>query len=394
MTRLQIGFDRLMLIFIKRILLLATLCITSACVTGPMQQKIEYEATFNHALFDQTRVIEVGEVTRLNDQQKREFFEFYNDPKFALTEKHLRVATYLGLLLDQFTYSEKTYTAQQVIDAKGGNCLSLTMLTTAFARLVDVDIKYQLLEQNPTYSIDNNVLVTSDHLRAVLTVAKTQSGRLNTVSRIRIDYFDTDGYSYIDNISVPTQLSMFYSNIAAEQLVASNYDSAYAHAHQALKLDPNNASALNTIGLAHHKKGDEVGAERVFKFGLRSLSDDAIFVNNYANLLRRQKRDEELSVLLKSAGQRRKHPWKWVQEGEAEYEHGNYRHALQHYQRAISLAPDLHQLYFLAGRASYAAGNKIASQNFLNKALALANDMGSKKAYKRKLSAFKPTQYD
>jgi len=79
------------------------------------------------------------------------------------------------------------------------------------------------------------MLITSDHLRAVITSQRLDDQGFAQVGGIRIDYFDTDGLSYIDNISVDEQISLFYSNVAVEELLAKNYDSAFANAEYALQ---------------------------------------------------------------------------------------------------------------------------------------------------------------
>jgi len=54
----------------------------------------------------------------------------------------------------------------------------------------------------------------------------------------------------------------------------------------------------------------------------------------------------------------------------------------------LLLAPDLHQLYLLAGLASYAAGNTQQSHQHLTQAFKLANEPTDRAHYKRKLNAF------
>lgn len=370
-------------------------CLLGGCVSStPISSRTEQQLPeFNYALFTPTPVVSADEIVRLTAEQQRAFFEFYNNPKFSLTPAHERVASYIGILLDQFTYSEETYTARQALEQKGGNCLSLTVLTTAFAQLAGVQISYQLLEQNPVYSIDNSLLITSDHLRAVLVSHHSSESGFDSLLRLTIDYFDTDGLSYVDNVSVEAQMSMFYSNRAADALVRGDYNLAFSNAERALQHYPENASALNTIGILHRKQGDLARAEKIYKFGLSNLSKGSIFVRNYVSLLANQERDVEIAQLLSEANNHNNdHPWQWVRAGRAEYQAGNYGKALKYYERAIKLAPEVHQLHLFAGRASYAAGDVRSSKRYLSKALALAKDAKSKRSYKKKLFALRSTK--
>jgi len=258
----------------------------------------------NQSLFKTVPVIAPEAVLYLDDKQRDKFFRFLNDPNFLATPRHERVATYIGLILDQFTFSDKTLTTQQSLSTKSGNCLSLTLLTTAYANLAGVKVTYQLLDRNPIYNIDNNnLLVTSDHLRAVLhsSVNQNEDGFWST-SRIRIDYFQTDGLSYVDNIDTGFQLSLFYSNLAVEKLSRRELDSAFSYAEKALSIHKSNSSALNTIGIVHRKRGDLAKAEEIFLHGAKHFDKAPTFLRNYTAVA--------------------------------------YNQAVSYYQRALLLAPD------------------------------------------------------
>jgi len=345
----------------------------------------------NQSLFKTVPVIAPEAVLYLDDKQRDKFFRFLNDPNFLATPRHERVATYIGLILDQFTFSDKTLTTQQSLSTKSGNCLSLTLLTTAYANLAEVKVTYQLLDRNPIYNIDNNnLLVTSDHLRAVLhsSVNQNEDGFWST-SRIRIDYFQTDGLSYVDNIDTDFQLSLFYSNLAVEKLSRRELDSAFSYAEKALSIHKSNSSALNTIGIVHRKRGDLAKAEEIFLHGAKHFEKAPTFLRNYTAVLEKQSRNVDASLIESIATESdHDHPWKWVRAGKAAYNNGAYNQAVSYYQRALLLAPDLHQLYLLAGLASYAAGNTQQSHQHLTQAFKLANEPTDRAHYKRKLNAF------
>ncbi|MFT6408863.1 MAG: tetratricopeptide (TPR) repeat protein [Arenicella sp.] len=345
--------------------------------------------TFNQQLFDPSTVISEERIFHLNAEQKADFFEFLNNPKFVATPRHVQVATYMGLILDQFTFSDKTLTTRESLASKSGNCLSLTVLTTAFADLAGVDVSYQLLDQNPIYSIDQGMLVTSDHLRAVLRSEPTEGGTFSSVSRVRIDYYQTDGLSYVDNVSTNYQRSLFYSNLAVEKLSSDDIDSAFSYASRALDIYQQNASALNTMGILHRKRGDLAKAEEIYLHGAKYFDKGPTFIGNYTALLDSQSRQVDLSQLARSKSSKVvDHPWPWVRAGKKSFDNGDYDKAVSFYQHALQLAPDLHQVYLLAGDASYAKGNAAQSRQYLVQALRLANDTTDRSSYKRKLEAF------
>lgn len=392
------------LLFVKLFLFIAALLL-SACSTPGSSSRAYFDSAtvesehgfetlpaFNPALFEPKEVIDFSQITKLTDDQKQDFLRFFHNPKFKLTSPDSRVATYLGLVLDQFTYSINTNTAQETLSSLSGNCLSLTILSTVFAELAGVDIHFQLLDQNPVFSINKNLLVTSDHLRAVLqSSSETADGTWsNQVSYTRIDYFDTAGLVYVDAISLQTQQSLFYSNLAIEYLSENDLDSAFSYARHALKVDINNASALNTIGILHNKRGDTATAEKVYQYGALNYSKAPIFLRNYKNLLEQQGRDLDLYFSLAESNLNdQTHPWEWVRAGQKAYNSGNYKDAESYYEKAIELVPDVPEVYAFAGRASLATGNKYKSKKYFLKAYKLSEHTEGEQLYKGKLLALK-----
>lgn len=363
----------------------------SACVTLKTEDSLM--PSFNESLFKTSPIIDVDQITHLNQAQQEAFLRFYNDPKFALTPPHARVASYLGLLVDQFTYSEKTFTAQQTLDNLAGNCLSLTMLSTALAELVGVEIHYQLLDQNPIFSINEKLLVTTDHLRAVLkSTPKVVNGELSSrISFTRIDYFNTSGLSYVDNVSVQNQKSLYYSNLAIENLTNKDINTAYAYAKKALDIYPDNVSALNTMGILHRQRGDAVTAEKLYEFGALNYAKAPVFLGNYKSLLASQGRDAEINTFLVAAKQKSgvTHPWEWVRAGKVAFSNGEYTDAVSYYKKALAIAPDIPEVHAYAGQASFAAGKEFQSKKFFIDAYKLSKGTDDQLIYKKKLLALK-----
>jgi cytochrome c-type biogenesis protein CcmH/NrfG len=76
-------------------------------------------------------------------------------------------------------------------------------------------------------------------------------------------------------------------------------------------------------------------------------------------LLDSQNRDVDLSLLARDEFSKvQDHPWQWIRAGKKSFDNGDYDKAVSFYECALHLAPDLHQVYLLAGDASYAKGNK------------------------------------
>lgn len=347
--------------------------------------------TFNQTLFDsnQTAIVQ-KQITQLSYLQQQSFLNYFHDPLNLPTPSHERVANYLSIIVDRFQYSDKTLTAEQSLNSMSGNCLSLAALTTAFADLADVDIKYHLLAENPVFSIEGDLLITSDHLRSVVTSPWIKEKGLPWKSKrgIRIDYFPTNGLKYVDDIPKAEHTSMFYSNIAVESIAVDNLDKAFAYAKKALEVYPSNKSALNSMGIVHRRLGDLSKAEEIYRFGANRPGDKTVFLRNLSVLLTAQSRFEEvLSLRQKIDKKNRSNPWQWVNSGRKAQREGDFHVALSHYQRAILIAPDLHQVHSDIAITNYAMGRKSTSRRYFQKAINLAAEGKDKASYQRKLSA-------
>jgi tetratricopeptide (TPR) repeat protein len=273
----------------------------------------------------------------------------------------------LSIIVDRFNYSDKTLTAEQSLNSMSGNCLSLAGLTTAFADLVGVNIKYHLLAENPVFNIEGDLLITSDHLRSVLTGPWIQEDNLPWKSKrgIRIDYFPTTAMKYVDNIAKDEQSSMYFSNIAVESISIRDYDKAFAHAKRALDIYPQNKSALNSMGIIHRRRGDLTKAEEIYRFGANTTGNKTVFLRNLSVLLNSQFRFQEaLSLKQEITQQGRENPWQWVASGRKGQGNGDFNVALSHYQRALSIAPDLHQINSHIAITNYAMGHKSISRRY------------------------------
>ncbi len=349
---------------------------------------------FNDELVSQSVYIESAEeITRLSDDVKRDFYRYYNKKELANYSDVHRVSSYIGLLMDQFTYSQKTYTAQETIDNLGGNCLSLTILTTAIAKLAGVEVSYDLLNNNPTYALDEDMLVTSDHMRAVLNSGWMDANDtlFKVRGRITIDYFDTEGMMFAQNISPVYQLSLYYSNRAVELMLKKRYDEAFRFAEKATAIYPDNDSALISLAILHRRLGDSEVSESIYQYGLaKGLNQSPVFYRNYAGMLETDGRVDEIANLEEMYAQvKENHPLEWIRAGKRAHREGQYELAIKHFNRALKITPELTGLHLLSARANLALGRLDETDARLYQALSDAQTQGESAVYQRKLAKFR-----
>jgi len=368
---------------LRLLLILSSLCLQSCVHTADWQDvssAVPPVTVANYLQDDASNDLPtLNDLLELEQTVKDDFYRYFNDPKFSGHSAIERVSSYLALLVDQYSYSENTYTAQQTVNNKGGNCLSFTLLTTALARLAGVDVSYDLLNSDPTFTLEDDVLISADHMRAVLkqrfTSVDQDSNIEKLTQRIVIDYFNTEGMSYIENVPQSYQLSLYYSNRAAELLVDGEQQRAFAYARKALSVDQQNASAFNTLAILYRRIGEVTKAESIYQAQITSgTRQRPLFYRNYLVLLESQQRLEEAaSVRADYELIKEKHPFEWIWEGKKAYARGDYRIAESLYKKALRIAPELHGLHFLIAKSSLAQGDIDLAKMGLKQAMELAD---------------------
>jgi len=388
---------------VNRVVLILLLSFLSACSTYKNSYSLGNDfkgATINlpesnHSIFSSTNIkpISPAQIIQLNQHQKQSFLDYFNAQVNAPTPAYRRVANYLSLIVDRFEYSDKTLTVEQALLAESGNCLTLANITTAYAELAGVDISYQLLEQNPVFSLEGDVLVNSDHMRSVLKSGWVDDGdEFQSLSGIRIDYFPTEGLQYRANIPNRLKQSMYYSNLAVELITQKQYDAAFTHAREALNIDAGNVSAINSLGILHRRLGDLSKAEEFYRYGIeqsKENSDDKVtFLRNLSLVLASQsRRSEALFVEAEIKKLQHNNPWQWIRSGRKAHHNGDYLAALQHYDRALEIAPGLHQVHMHAAIANYQLGYLGKSREHFDRAIKIAPNGHMKDRYQHKLAA-------
>lgn len=374
------------------VFLSAVFCILLGCASSPRPSVTESSLPNLTFYLNEPKVpvLPVSEVTQLSKRAQQDFWAFFNQPKFSKTPRHERVASYLSLIMDQFEYSENTYTASQTLEFRSGNCLSLSLLTTAYAQLASVDIDYHLLERNPVYSLHSNILVESEHIRAVLNerVPSGSDEGFSLIKKIVIDFFDSSGYEFRDHLSVTDQVSLYYSNRAVELMLDKRYAESLAYVQRAVDLSPKNFSAINTAAILLSRKGEVQTAERLYRHGLESARR-LTFLKNYVNMLTTFGRETEAQDLRKEYSlELKSSPGYWVSEARRAESTGDLELAALSYKKAVALAPDIHQLHFLMSYVHFQLGRFHRSKQNLSDAITLADSKRQRTKYKIKHSQF------
>lgn len=197
--------------------------------------------------------------------------------------------------------STMTRNAAQAFEAKSGNCLSLVILTAAFARRLDLAVHYQLVFLDEAWTRSNGLDIFNEHVNVTLGGARRIGARPGELEGqgLTIDFVPADQLAKRRTrvISESTLVSMYMNNRATELLGARQLDRAYWWARAAIVNQPNYLPAHNTLGVIYKQHGDLDEALSVFDAILAVEPDNFISMTNQLLVLRSMGRAADAALV-------------------------------------------------------------------------------------------------
>jgi len=284
-------------------------------------------------------------------------------PQFGLAEA-LQKHTRLRLEYD----AARTKNAAATFASRTGNCLSLVIMTAAFAKALDVPVTYQAASLDETWSRAGNLLVASGHVNVTLTRrlldAKTSRDRI----ALTIDFLPAEDLRGLRtrSVSETTIVAMYANNRAAEALADGRLDDAYAWAAESVRRDPVFASAYNTLGVIYLRHGDFVQAERAFERVLVGDAKDTRALANLAEAYARQGRSAEAGAArARLTALETYPPYHFFDLGMAAARRDDWRLAREMFAREVARADANHEFHFWLGVADWRLGEESAALRHL-----------------------------
>lgn len=155
--------------------------------------------------------------------------------------------------------AETTRTAAEAFAAKRGNCMSLVLMTAAFARHLGLPVRFNSVYLEESWSRMNGIFFIAGHVNVSLARPLSLQSRavFGDPELLTIDFLPPDQLR--GNRSRPideaTLLAMFLNNKAAEALTVGRVDDAYWWAREAIRTDGRWLAAYNTLAVLYRRKG-------------------------------------------------------------------------------------------------------------------------------------------
>jgi len=338
------GFMRLL-----AVLLCATLA-ACAATAPPTLPPIFNDSDFAPAAaIDASQVFAIDETMRQYVQTQVRHAARNGNPRIALYEA-LYDKSRLKLEYD----AALTRNARETFAARQGNCLSLVIMTAALAHELGLQVRYQEVLGEESWSRSGDMYFVAGHVNLVLGQRLGENSKYDTKGMLVIDFLpsgDVAGYRTRE-ISEATVLAMYMNNRAAETMSEGQLDQAYWWARAALLQDTSFSGAYNTLGVIQFRHGDLAQARRTLAHALLRAPDNTVLLSNLAQALEASGLpDEALPLRRRLLALQPQPPFHYFNLGKAAMQRNDYVQAIQLFSREIARDPYYHEFHFWLAQA-------------------------------------------
>jgi Tfp pilus assembly protein PilF len=369
--------------------LLLAACLISGCASAPPPAELP-KALLADALFGPpTERISTDDVFAVSDAMKSYLSVDIADqlrvkgPQAGLIEA-LYQKTQLMLEYD----AAKTKTAAEAFATRSGNCLSLVIMTAAFAHYLDLPVVYQSAYVDPTWSRTGDLLFASGHVNVTVGRRFMDARSPRDLSPLTIDFLPPEDLSRLQTkeISEATVRAMFANNRAAEALAQKRLDDAYAWAVDALREDPSDMGAYNTLGVVYMRRGNVTDAAHVFDYVLDREPKNTRALANLAETYDRLGRTAQAGALrVRLAAVETDPPFHFFNLGLDAMRRADYAAARDYFTREVERADYYHEFHFWLGLADWHLGDVAQAKKQLKLAIDNSTTRGQHDLYAAKL---------
>ncbi|MDQ1919724.1 tetratricopeptide repeat protein [Massilia pseudoviolaceinigra] len=284
-----------------------------------------------------------------------------------------------------------TRNAAETFDARMGNCLSLVLMTAAFAKHLGLEVQYQDVMTEEVWSRNAGLYFASTHVN--LSMGKRRTAQARGVAAdermLTIDFLPPEDSARYNTHTIEERMieAMFMNNRAAEALSEKRLDEAYWWARAAVTHLPTFATPYNTLGVIYQRHGDVALAERAFKAALTLEPESTIAMHNLVPVLSTLGKAEESKVLAaRLAALEPTPPFHYFHLAMKAMQEARYGEARDLLHKEVRRAPFNHEFHFWLAIAHWRLGEGSAARDELALALDNSTTRAATERYSAKLA--------
>lgn len=324
--------------------------------------------------------ISVDDVFAVSPEMKRHLAtDIADDVRIKGPQQGLFDALYSRNQLQLEYESTMTRNAAQAYAARAGNCLSLVIMTAAFAKEMGLTVTYQQIYADEAWGRLGDIYLSIGHVNLVLGMRYSEVGpQYYQGETLTIDFLPPAGVRSLRSrvISEKTIVAMYMNNRAVESMAAGQLDDAYGWAREAIAQEPKFVSAYNTLGAVYLRHGDLAHAEASLRHALARAPKNTHAMSNLVAVLNALGRTAEANELRARLAQLEPEPaFSFFDRGIMAMRTGDYSVAKAMFTKEVERAPYYHEFHFWLAVACVGLGEyelaraqmKLAMENSLNR---------------------------
>ncbi len=370
--------------------------ILAACATTPVPQRAE--ALFRDHLFAApSERISGDSVFALSDDMKHHLRaetagqSLAKDPRRELIDA-LYDKSQLKLEYD----AEMTRNAAQTFAARAGNCLSLVIMTAAFAKEMGLPVRYQRVFVDDSWSRSGDMYFASSHVNLTLGIGHIADRVLDYDSApMTIDFLPQEGIrgKRIRVIGEETIVAMYMNNRAVESLAQGKLNDAYWWAREAIGRDPRFLSSYNTLGVVYRNHGNLREADQILKYVLEFEPGNTEVMSNLALVFNDEGRVAESKALTRKLEQLQPYPpFHFFNLGLTAMRNGDFKAARDLFAKEVDRDAYYHEFRFWLAAAYLGLGEVERARTELTVALENSTTRKEHELYAAKLDRIRSYQ--
>lgn len=378
----------------------ALLCslLLAACASPPVAQRPE--SPFRDDLFAPPSVgISASEVFALSSDMRNYLQnEIADQLRTKGPERGLIDALYDKNQLKLDYDVELTRDAAQTFAARAGNCLSLVIMTAAFAKEMGLPARYQRVLVDDAWSRSGDMYFSSSHIN--LTLGNTEIGDHildDKTAQLTIDFVEPRDMfrRRVREITEDTVVAMYMNNRAAESLARGQVTDAYWWAREAIVQDPRFLSSYNTLGVVYRHHGNLRQAERVLSHVLELEPANTQVMSNLVLVFTDEGRTQDATALSRKLEQLEPFPpFYFFNLGRIAMDQGDYEAARKLFAKEVDRDVYYHEFHFWLAAAYLGLGETRQAREQLALAMETSTTHKQHELYAAKLDRLRAYRHE
>jgi Tfp pilus assembly protein PilF len=370
-----------------RIVLLASL-LAAGCANIPAP--LPADQLFNDHLFAApSQRISSGDVFAVSPEMKRYLAaDIAAEVKAEGPQQGLFDALYRRNQLQLEYETTMTRNAAQAFAARAGNCLSLVIMTGAFAKEMGLTVTYQQSYVDETWSRINDLYLSIGHVNLTLGMRRSDFASRHDGDKLTIDFLPPADIRGMRSrvIGEQTIVAMYMNNRAVESMAVRQFDDAYWWAREAIGQDPKFISSYNTLGAIYERRGHLAQAERVLSYALASEPGNTQVMSNLVPVLKGLGRTAQANELARALAQLEPDPpFSFFNRGVVAMRAGDYALAKKWFAKEVERAPYYHEFHYWLAAAYVGLGEFDLARKHIKIAIESSPTRGDREIYTAKL---------